>query len=166
MKRMLAACLLLTGCGGEAGDANQAAPAVQPQGEQAAGAGELTVLTGLYEGGAPERPSQLCITEGAGGANRFGLVVWGANDHSCSGAGTVSRRGGALRFTMLGDSSCTFEAPVSGTTVTLPSALPEGCAYYCGARASMAGASFTQKGTREEDALKAKDLVGDPLCET
>lgn len=165
MKKMLAACLLLAGCGGGGEQANQSASAQPQAGKAAADAAALTTLTGLYEGGPSARPNQLCITEGKGGATRFGLVVWGANDHSCSGSGTVSRRGESLRLTMLGDSSCTIEAPVSGVTVALPAALPQGCAYYCGARASMGGASFTQKGTAQADALKAKDLVGDPLCE-
>jgi hypothetical protein len=42
--------------------------------------------------------------------------------------------------------------------------VPDGCAYYCGARARLTGARFAQVGTGREDAAKAKDLVGDPLC--
>ena len=166
MKRILIALLLLAGCRGSEEQANQAAPTAQPGKEQpAAQPAALATLTGLYEGGTAQRPDQLCVTEGKGGAHRFGLVVWCANDHSCSGSGTVSRRGDSLRLTMLGDSSCAIEAPIRGTTVTLPATLPQGCAYYCGARATLGGASFTQKGTTNDDALKAKDLVGDPLCE-
>ena len=165
MKRMLAACLLLAGCGGGGEEANQAVP-TQPQTAQPKADGAaLATLTGLYEGGRAARPNQLCITEGKGGANRFGLVVWGANDHSCSGSGTASRRGDSLRLTMLGDSSCTLEAPISGATVTLPAALPQGCAYYCGARASFARASFSRAGSTEADAKKATDIAGDPLCD-
>ena len=130
MRTILIALLMLAGCRGSEEQANQPAQTATPQKEksrpQPAG---LSTLTGLYEGGNVQRPDQLCITEGKGGANRFGLVVWGGNDHSCSGSGTVSRRGNTLRLTMLGDSSCTIEAPVSGATVTLPAALPQGCAY-------------------------------------
>ena len=156
MKKWLVLVALLSGCSGEGegeGPGNQAA----------AGTGTLTRLTGLYEGGQTRPPNQLCIIEAQGEA-RFGLVVWGSNQHSCSGSGTVSRSGDALRFRMAGDETCSFEARISGTSITLPAAVPDGCAYYCGARASLTGASFAQAGTSVEDARKARDLVGDPLC--
>jgi hypothetical protein len=86
--------------------------------------------------------------------------------HSCSGAGTLDRVGDKLRLAMAGDSACTIEATISGNTVRLPERTPEGCAYYCGARAKLGGAELTQTGTTEADAMKAKDLVGDPLCAT
>jgi hypothetical protein len=108
----------------------------------------------------------MCVVEGKGGEARFGLVVWGGNMHSCSGAGTLDRVGDKLRLAMAGDSACTIEATISGNTVRLPERTPEGCAYYCGARASLGGAELTQTGTTEADAMKAKDLVGDPLCAT
>jgi hypothetical protein len=37
-------------------------------------------------------------------------------------------------------------------------------ALIIAARASMNGVRFTQVGTGRDDAIKAKDLVGDPLC--
>jgi hypothetical protein len=157
MNKWLVLALLVGGCSGERdgeGPANQASPA---------SGGTLTRLTGLYEGGQARPPNQLCIVEGQG-EPRFGLVVWGANQHSCSGSGTVSRSGESLRFRMAGDETCSFEARIAGTTVTLPASVPDGCAYYCGARASLTGASFVQSGNSAEDAAKARDLVGDPLC--
>lgn len=168
MKKLLLTLLFLPGCSDEESanrqaPANGAAPA-EPAPRSAAGAAPaLATLVGLYEGGDSARPHRMCVVEAAG-ETRFGLVVWGANDHSCSGAGTVAREGGTLRLAMTGDSACTIPATISGRTVTLPSRLPAGCSYYCGARASMTGVSLTQTGTTRADAGKAQDLVGEPLC--
>jgi hypothetical protein len=162
MKRLALLCLILTACGsggdGEA-DGNAAAPV---QGSSPGGA--VTTLTGLYEGGQASPRNQLCLVENSPTDTRFGLVVWGDAQHSCSGSGTVERQGDDLRLRMTGDESCVIEARIEGNSVVLPENLPQGCAYYCGARARMTGVRFTQAGTGRDEAIKAKDLVGDPLC--
>jgi hypothetical protein len=162
MKRALIALALLGGCGGgEPGDdsaSNAAAPGAA--GQEADG----NRLTGLYEGGTSARPNQLCMIEGESGEARFGIVVWGANDHSCSGAGEATRKDGKLVLAMAGDESCRIEASIEGGTLSLPATLPEGCAYYCGARAQFGAARFSRRGGSEADAMRATDLAGDPLC--
>jgi hypothetical protein len=168
MKKTLFILLfLLAGC--ERGDApadNQAAPG--PGGPAAGGvrpqsspkAAEVR-LTGLYEGGSGEQKNQMCIVEKGGGA-QFGLIAWGGNLHSCSGAGTAVRKGERLILTMTGDETCTIEASLRDGVVALPDKVPLGCAYYCGARASFAGARFIRAG---DDVKKATDIAGDPLCD-
>lgn len=158
MKRTLLALMLVAGCGAGGDQAGNAANQAVAQAVQTAG------LTGLYEGGAVGRPNQMCVIDRGAGNARFGLVVWGANLHSCSGAGSVVREGDTLRLAMAGDEACTIEARIDGGTVTLPASVPEGCAYYCGAQASLGNASFTKRGDTAEDAMKAVDLVGEPLC--
>jgi hypothetical protein len=103
----------------------------------------------------------MCIVE-KGGDSQFGLLVWGGNQHSCSGAGRAVRQGDRLTLTMTGDETCTIDATLRDGVVTLPKTLPLGCAYYCGARASLAGAGFTRAG---DDVKKATDIAGDPLCD-
>ena len=125
--------------------------------------GRIARLAGLYEGGTGEQKHQMCIVGGKEG-ERFGLVVWGSKLNSCSGSGSVSRSGDRLRLVMAGDSACTIEAAISGNTVKLPAETPSGCSYYCGENASLGGAELTQVGTGRDDAMKAKDIVGDPLC--
>lgn len=158
MKRVLIALMLVAGCGagGEQGDDNGTQAAAQAVGTAG--------LTGLYEGGPTTRPSQMCVIDRGSGNAQFGLVVWGANMHSCSGSGSVVRDGDTLRLAMAGDESCTIEARIEGGNVTLPETVPEGCAYYCGARAQLNGVSFAKKGSTAEDAMRATDLVGEPLC--
>ncbi|HEX9965123.1 MAG TPA: hypothetical protein VGB04_09095 [Allosphingosinicella sp.] len=160
--------LLAAGCGrddpqpdnraapGPAGPA--AGPSASPP---AAGKGSGARLAGLYEGGSGAEKSQLCIVE-KGREAQFGLIVWGGNLHSCSGAGRAARSGERLTLTMTGDETCTVNATLKDGTVTLPATLPTGCAYYCGARATFAGARFTRSG---EDVRKARDIAGDPLCD-
>ena len=169
MKKFLAAIVLVASCSAEerppeqkAGTGSGTASAPQAGGDSPSG--PLTSLAGLYEGGEGERRNQMCIVEGKGGGERFGLVVWGENMHSCAGSGSVSRDGGKLKLSMAGDSACTIEATISGKTVKLPSSTPAGCEYYCGARAALAGAELSQVGATRSDAMKAKDIVGDPLC--
>ncbi len=172
MRTWLFALSLIAGC----------SPADQPAGDRGAPASRIATevgsspaaasqtngpparLTGLYEGGSAGRPNQLCIVGTEGGDSQFGLVVWGANMHSCSGSGRAVREGERLRLEMAGDAACAIEARIADGIITLPRTVAESCSYYCGARAGLADASFTQKGNMLADALRAKDLAGDPLC--
>lgn len=159
MKMLIFPLLLLAGCGtGEQGDNATGAPEARKSAVQTA------ELTGLYESGSAQLRNQLCVIDKGTGNARFGLVVWGANQHSCSGSGTIVREGSTLRLGMAGDEECTIEGAIENGTVTLPEDLPAGCSYYCGARAQMAGASFEKTGGTAEDAMRATDLVGEPLC--
>jgi hypothetical protein len=168
MKKLLIALLILGAC--SRGDEQQA----EGNGAATAGGGgsasvqgrpgEIESLMGLYEGGDVSRKNQLCMVENAGEQPRFGLVVWGANLHSCSGSGTAVRSGDRLQLKMAGDEACTIEARISGSSIILPDSTPDGCAYYCGANARLTAVRLDQVGKGRNDAAKAKDLVGDPLC--
>jgi hypothetical protein len=164
MKRLLIALALLGACGTSEEQPGNAAGAEEAAQDAVADAVRTASLTGLYEGGAAEQTNQLCIIDRGSGNARFGLVVWGENLHSCSGTGGAVREDGVLRLTMAGDETCAIEATIEDGIVTLPDTLPEGCAYYCGARAGLAGATFQRTGTSAQDAMTAVDLVGEPLC--
>jgi hypothetical protein len=164
-KVLLLVILLAGGCRQGSGDAanriaetreNQAVPA------QPAAPVQTATLTGLYEGAGPN-PSQLCIT-GQGRAARFGLVTRRAGRPGCSGAGAATRSGATLSLVMDGDSSCAIAARIDGTRVTFPASLPRGCSYYCAPGAVAGSAAFTKTGGTRADALRARDIVGDPLC--
>jgi hypothetical protein len=162
MKRLLIALALLGACG-TSEETNQSGAEAKAD-DAVADAVQTAGLTGLYEGKAGEQTNQLCIIDRGSGDARFGLVVWGGNMHSCSGTGSAVREDGVLRLSMAGDETCTIEAAIESGTITMPDAAPDGCAYYCGARARLAGATFQRTGSTAEDAMKAVDLVGEPLC--
>jgi hypothetical protein len=172
MKRFLILLALVAGCGasdqtGSNGTETSGggAPAQGPPASAAPATAVIAAdLTGLYEGGPAAQPNQLCIVDKAGGAAQFGVVIWGSSMHSCSGAGEAVRDGNRLTLKMAGDETCTLDATIDGLKVTLPSEVGPGCAYYCGARAGFANAELVRKGATVEDALKARDLVGEPLC--
>lgn len=154
---ILLALLALAACRGE-GDSvgNGAAPGGTPA--------QTATLTGLYEGGEGPRRNQMCMIE-RDGTTRFGLVVWAREGNtSCSGEGRATRDGDRLSLAMRGDETCVIPARIEGTRVTLPDSLPQGCAYYCAAGAQMTGTAFDKTGGAEADAMRAVDLVDDPLC--
>lgn len=164
MRSLVLCAFLLAGCG-SGGAGNQSERAADREADRAVEqAVQTATVTGLYEGGSGAQRSQLCIVDRATGDSRFGLVLWGSGEASCSGAGAAVRQGATLRLAMEGDQPCTVEGRIEGANVTFAAALPPGCAYYCGARASMAGARFVKVGGTAEDAMRARDLVGDPLC--
>ena len=170
-KTILLLPLLLAACNAQDGVANNAAPTTASGPADpalpAAPAGtpvQTSTLTGLYESGPAGRRNQMCVVERAAAPARFGLVVWGAGEQGCSGAGEIVRQGSALRLTMAGDEACTFEARIEGMRVSFPAALPTGCAYYCSRGAGLANASFNKTGGSAGDAARAVDLVGDRLC--
>lgn len=167
MRHYLIAVALLAGCSPEFGAGTD--PANQTRGDSAPDApapvpATGSSLVGLYEGGPATARDQICMVE-RDGETRFGLVLWGANGHSCSGSGTARREGqGRVILEMAGDSPCTVEARFEGGSLDLAVDQQEGCAYYCGARARLNGAELVRTGAAEADAMRAKDLVGEPLC--
>jgi hypothetical protein len=123
-------------------------------------------LTGLYEGAAMagER-SQLCMVPHDTGDTAFGIVVRAPGGGVCSGAGEAVREGDSVQLTMAGDEQCVIAATADGTRLTLADNGSPGCRYYCSRKASFAGEAFEKTGGTAEDAMRATDLVGDPLCD-
>jgi hypothetical protein len=170
MKKSFVVLALVAGCGAS-GERNASAPApavanVSARAPADAPPGppvEADSLIGLWQAGQGARPDQLCVVR-RGDTPQFGLVVWGANLRSCSGAGTLVRKGDRVTLTMTGDSACAIDARVEGGRIVMPDHVPPGCAYYCGAGAKLEGAALSRVGSTAADAAKAKDLAGDPLC--
>ena len=157
---------LLAACGG--GGGNDSAGRVIAGGETAASDSRPEVqtadLTGLYEARAQgAKRSRMCMISEEPSSAAFGLVVETPGG-SCGGAGEAVRTGNRLRLTMAGEGECAIEALLEGTQVTFPDSLPEGCAYYCGSGATLAGERFEKTGGTVEEAMRATDLAGDPLC--
>lgn len=119
---------------------------------------------GLYLGSGAAEESRLCITGSQATGWRFALVLRDERGLACGGAGRAEVVPAGLRLEMAGDESCEIEARLSGLEMAFEPPLEDGCAYYCAQGASLAGASFRKIGGSEEDALKARDPVGDPLC--
>lgn len=149
--------LLLSGCERSDGDrtAGQDSPARVQTAE----------LTGLYEArGEGGHSARMCMISDPSGTASFAIVTERSDAGSCGGAGEAVREASLLRLTMAGDEECVIEARIDGAQVTLPPSLPERCGYYCGAGATLAGTMLEKTGGTEEDAMRATDLAGDPLC--
>ena len=99
--------------------------------------------------------NRLCLRDG-----RAGLIVYASQgDSNCSLRGSFKDSGNGYRIEAEGDPSCRIEARREGNALLLGEVAP-GCAYYCGPKASYAGARFSP--TPGEPS--ATDFAGDPLC--
>jgi hypothetical protein len=156
--------IALAGCRGE----QQGNGGPGPAASGAAGSAkavQTATLTGLYESATAPRRNQMCMIEREGRAGTFGFVIWGPGEKSCSGSGPATREGNVLRLRLDGDESCVLDARVEGTRITLPTDIPSDCErYYCGVGVQMGGVTFDKVAGEQADALRATDLVGDPLC--
>lgn len=157
---------LLAGCGRGDGDEGAGRDSrVEAARRGSAQPAQTADLTGLYEArGQGERRARMCMISDPSGPVSFGIVTEAPGGGSCGGAGEAVRQGKLLRLTMTGDEECVIETQIAGTQVTFPGTLAEGCAYYCGPGATLAGAAFEKTGGTAQDAMRAIDLAGDPLC--
>jgi hypothetical protein len=147
---LILALLIAGGC--------RRAPSPEPPDQPRAEPDRLVELTGLYREQGGE--SRLCIL-----GSRFGIVIRGQGEASCGGSGRALREAAGIRITMQGDSACGFTAQVSGRSLVFPAAVPTGCGYYCGTGATLAGVRLAQIGAGSNEAMKARDLTDEPLCE-
>ncbi len=99
--------------------------------------------------------NQLCLK-----GQRTGFIVYASRgDTNCSVRGTFERSGSKLVIMPDGDSECRIEAREDGSSLAL-GPLPPACAYYCGPKASFAGAIFDMVPASRP----VTDFAGDPLC--
>ena len=170
MKKPLILLAIVAGCGasdrsegngaGAAAGGGQAPPAERARG---AGADAQAGLTGLYETGAGSARSQLCILDKGSGEAQFGINIAGANMLACQGVGSAVRSGDRLSLKMSGDQPCTIDATIGSGTVTLDRSTGS-CDYYCGGATRFDGISLRRTGSGTADAMRARDVLGEPLC--
>lgn len=158
MKRIFPLLIaLLAGCGSGDRSGSPSRDSGQPV--------QTASLTGVYEArGQGGQRGRMCMVAGGSGAASFALVTRRADGRGCGAAGEAVRSGKLVRLTMGGESQCIIEARASDTQLALPGSLPPGCAYYCARGATLAGTMFEKTGGTAEDAKRATDLAGDPLC--
>lgn len=164
MRLLLLASLILAACGDNSPDVGKGRKTGAKPAAQAAAPSNSDLL-GLYErrreNGETDR---MCVVAGPDGGARFGLVAGGQGGRSCSGSGTVRAVQGRARIAMTGDRACSFDARIEGRSLVFPDTVPAGCSYYCAAGARLGQVTLARTGTSRADAMKALDLVGDPLC--
>lgn len=123
-------------------------------------------LTGLYLGeGKGKQQDRICMVTAPSGAVRFGIVTMERDRAACSGIGRVKRQGAEVTLIMGGDEDCAIRATIEGVRIKFPASISDSCTYYCSAGATLAGKRFEKTEDTAEAALRAADLVGDPLCD-
>ena len=121
----------------------------QAQSSAAPGAAALTVYAGAGR-------NRLCLEQRA---SRAAFITYGEGDTNCTARGNLEREGSTATLVPDGDESCRIAFAANGDSVTLGPVSPS-CSYYCGPKASFAGAEFR----RTNDQQPVTDLAGAPLC--
>lgn len=123
-------------------------------------------LTGLYEASNGREPAgRMCFTPAPRGKSFFGIVTEKPGGASCGGSGDATfGLNNTVRLIMGGDQECVIKAKIDNGQITMPSLLSPTCSYYCAPGATLAKVVFQKTGGTTADAMRAKDLAGDPLC--
>lgn len=159
MRALPIAVSLLAGCC-KAPAAPDGEPAPNKPGTPAIDLPDSGSLAGYYRGAGGSR---LCVTER--GRERHFAFVTATRNGNCSGSGTMTRqRNGRIAVRLSGESRCAFSAGVDDKGISFPAAVPSGCAYYCGTKASLAGVRFDLAERGNTATAQARDLVDEPLC--
>lgn len=152
--------LLLAGCSGGQGGNAQA-----PQDLETAAIERGLVrdpddsdLTGLYA----RDTDRICVVR-SGSSYRIGAYVDYGDRITCSGAGTVERRGETLRIA-LGKDGCSFDAQYDGDRIKFPGALPDACKKLCARRAAFTGLEAARLSESAAEAAAMRDASGRRLC--
>ncbi|PXA96058.1 hypothetical protein DMC47_18365 [Nostoc sp. 3335mG] len=158
----------MAACSGVGDNAQGDAKAGQPQDLEAVAVERGLVrdpddrdLAGLYA----RDTDRLCIVPD-GDAYRIGAFVDYGDRNGCSGQGTVTRTGGALKVELRapGGRVCAFEAKLDGERIDFPAALPDGCAALCSGRASFSALEAERISGSTSEARALRDPRGKAVC--
>lgn len=163
MRAVLAAALLLAGCGKAGAPQAKATPA--PDLESAAiAAGVIadpnrTDISGLFA----RDTDRVCIVP-ATLDFRIGVFVDYGDQQGCSGSGTVTRVGESLRIVFEKAKGCTIDARFEGDRIVFPGRLPSACEALCTRRASLAALDVRRLSDSIAEASALRNARGQPLC--
>jgi hypothetical protein len=160
MRVAVLALLMLAGCGGGASEENAGA-----QLEAAAIARGVIAdpaslrVVGAYGRGA----DRMCVAEIDGGL-KVGVDVAYGGDLGCTARGTAKQDGEDIDITLDGAEGCRFTARFDGDALALPGRLPEACATFCDAPASLAGLTVDRLSDAAAEVRAMRGQQGSLLC--
>ena len=161
MRFVVAAALLLAGCGDRAAGKEADSPGARLE-TAARGAGLVSAGEGASLVGSWGRDTdRLCVVPASGGEYRVGAVVDYGEGQTCAAAGTASRSGGKLDIRF---GACRFAARIDGDRIVFPAELPIECEGVCAGRASLAAVTVDRISASAAEASTLRLGSGKPLC--
>ena len=161
--------LLLTACGQEASNPEQAPADLSPLEEAAIDAGVIPDVRKVTLAGAFERRSDLgtdrfCAVGNDENGYQIGMIAVFGPAAKCEGLGEAERDGETVRITLNSEEKCSFTARFDGVELQLPGEVPESCASYCSPRAGFEGVSFYIIGEGDAVARSTSGRDFENLC--
>lgn len=161
MRSGVAALLLLAGCDGGGGDADDPGARIEAA---AIASGAIAdparaTLAGAYGRGA----DRLCIMADEGGY-RIGADVTYGGGIGCTARGTATQDGEDVAITLDGADDCRFTARFDGASIAFPGSLPGSCAVLCDAPASFAGLTVDRLSGAAAEVQAMRGAEGGILC--
>lgn len=160
MRAGVAVLLLLAACdgkgGGESAGARLEAAAIER--------GVIPDPADLHLAGAYGRGAdRLCVAE-RDGALKLGIDVAYGDDLGCTARGSATQDGEDIDITLDGAEGCRFTARFDGKQIAFPGRLPEGCATFCDAPASLAGLTVDRLSGAASEVRAMRAQQGSLLC--
>jgi hypothetical protein len=121
-------------------------------------------LSGRYETRSELGTDKFCAVGEAGSQHKIGILAVFGPESKCEAQGTAQVKGEKVSLSLTNEDSCRFEAEFDGISIRFPGSMPEGCASYCTARASLAGTSYFMVEHGNENARKALGRDIEKLC--
>jgi hypothetical protein len=121
-------------------------------------------LSGRYETRSELGTDKFCAVGEAGSQHKIGILAVFGPESKCEAQGTAQVKGEKVSLSLTNEDSCRFEAEFDGISIRFPGSMPEGCASYCTARASLAGTSYFMVEHGNDNARKALGRDIEKLC--
>lgn len=160
MRLAATALLLLAGCG-SGGDEESAGARLEAAAIERGvipGPDSLRVV-GAYGRGA----DRACVIERDGGL-KLGVDVAYGGELGCTARGTAKQDGEDIDITLDGAEGCRFTARFDGGELVFPGRLPDSCATFCDAPASLAGLTVDRLSDAAAEVRAMRGQQGSLLC--
>jgi hypothetical protein len=161
MRLAAVALLMLAGCGSGGGageDAGERLEAAAIERGVIPDPASLQVV-GAYGRGA----DRMCVIERDGGL-KMGVDVAYGGDLGCTARGTARQDGEDIDIILDGADGCRFTARFDGDTLVFPGRLPDSCATFCDAPASLAGLTVDRLSDAASEVRAMRGQQGSLLC--